>query len=56
MRKMQKMALPEASQKPASPGEGSPPDHGLLVEEAQPKVKRPPLYNVLLLNDDYTPV
>jgi len=56
MRKMQKMALPEASQKPASPGEGSPPDHGLLVEEAQPKVKRPPLYNVLLLNDDYTPM
>ena len=56
MRMMQKPALPEASQNPASPGVGSPPDQGLLVEEAQPKVKQPPLYNVLLLNDDYTPM
>lgn len=29
---------------------------GLAVEEAQPKVKRPPLYRVVLLNDDYTPM
>ncbi len=28
----------------------------LVVEEARPKVKRPPLYKVILLNDDYTPM
>jgi ATP-dependent Clp protease adaptor protein ClpS len=39
------------------------PDHpenegqsGLLTAEADPAVKRPPLYDVLLLNDDYTPM
>ena len=31
-------------------------DDGLAVQEAKPKVKRPPLYNVVLLNDDYTPM
>lgn len=31
-------------------------DRGLVVEEATPKVKRPPLYQVILLNDDYTPM
>jgi ATP-dependent Clp protease adaptor protein ClpS len=31
-------------------------DHGLVVEEATPKLKRPPQYQVLLLNDDYTPM
>ena len=30
--------------------------HGLVVEEARPKIKRPPLYKVILLNDDYTPM
>jgi ATP-dependent Clp protease adaptor protein ClpS len=29
---------------------------GLVLEEARPKVKRPPLYRVVLLNDDYTPM
>src|SRR6202158_2572473 len=29
---------------------------GLVVEEAAPKLKRPPLYQVVLLNDDYTPM
>ncbi len=29
---------------------------GVVVEEAAPKVKQPPLYRVLLLNDDYTPM
>ncbi|MBU0501008.1 MAG: ATP-dependent Clp protease adapter ClpS [Gammaproteobacteria bacterium] len=29
---------------------------GLAVEEAKPRVKRPPLYKVVLLNDDYTPM
>jgi ATP-dependent Clp protease adaptor protein ClpS len=31
-------------------------DHGAVVEEARPKVKRPSLYRVILLNDDYTPM
>src|SRR6204780_5542038 len=29
---------------------------GLVVEEATPKLKRPPLYQVVLINDDYTPM
>ena len=28
----------------------------LAVEEARPKIKRPPLYRVVLLNDDFTPM
>lgn len=28
----------------------------LVVEEAQPKLRKPPLYQVVLLNDDYTPM
>jgi ATP-dependent Clp protease adaptor protein ClpS len=31
-------------------------DHGPVVEEARPKLKKPSLYKVLLLNDDYTPM
>jgi ATP-dependent Clp protease adaptor protein ClpS len=31
-------------------------DSGLAVEEARPRVKKPPLYRVVLLNDDYTPM
>lgn len=30
--------------------------HHLLVEEAPPQLAKPPLYRVLLLNDDYTPM
>jgi len=30
--------------------------HGLVTEEAKPRLKRPPLYRVVLLNDDYTPM
>ncbi len=30
--------------------------HDLVVEEAQPRVRKPPLYQVVLLNDDYTPM
>jgi len=29
---------------------------GLAVEPAKPKLKRPPMYKVILLNDDYTPM
>ena len=31
-------------------------DDESAVQEARPKLKRPPLYNVVLLNDDYTPM
>src|SRR5689334_12704608 len=31
-------------------------EHGLVVEEARPEVARPPLYQVLLINDDFTPM
>jgi Uncharacterized conserved protein len=31
-------------------------DHGVMVETGKPEVARPPLYQVLLLNDDYTPM
>ncbi len=30
--------------------------YDMLVEEERPKLKRPPLYQVILLNDDYTPM
>ena len=29
---------------------------GLVVEQSKPKLKKPPLYKVLLHNDDYTPM
>lgn len=31
-------------------------DDDLAVQEAEPKLKRPPLYKVVLINDDYTPM
>ncbi|MFT7389234.1 MAG: ATP-dependent Clp protease adaptor protein ClpS [Candidatus Endobugula sp.] len=33
-------------------------DYGdnLLVQEAKPVLKKPPMYRVLMLNDDYTPM
>ncbi|WP_251360236.1 ATP-dependent Clp protease adapter ClpS [Kangiella sp. TOML190] len=31
-------------------------DHGLAVAETKPEVKQPPMYKVILLNDDYTPM
>lgn len=29
---------------------------GLAVEESKPKLKRPSMYKVIILNDDYTPM
>jgi ATP-dependent Clp protease adaptor protein ClpS len=29
---------------------------GLALQEARPQVKKPPLYRVVILNDDYTPM
>jgi len=31
-------------------------DDGLAVQEVKPRLKRPPLYKVILINDDYTPM
>lgn len=31
-------------------------DGGLAVLSVKPKLKRPPMYKVMLLNDDYTPM
>ena len=30
--------------------------HGIVLEAEKAKVKPPPLYKVMLLNDDYTPM
>ncbi|MAT66122.1 MAG: ATP-dependent Clp protease adapter ClpS [Gammaproteobacteria bacterium] len=40
------------SQEPKQPNQ----DDGLAVQEDKPKLKKPPLYKVVLLNDDYTPM
>jgi ATP-dependent Clp protease adaptor protein ClpS len=40
-----------STQDPNQPQEAGP-----SVEEARPRLKRPPMYRVLLLNDDYTPM
>ena len=46
----------------AGDGDGDEPDFGeehdvsLVTEEAEPELKRPPMYKVILLNDDYTPM
>lgn len=31
-------------------------DNDVTVQEAAPKLKKPPLYKVILLNDDFTPM
>ncbi|MDX2425422.1 MAG: ATP-dependent Clp protease adapter ClpS [Cycloclasticus sp.] len=31
-------------------------DGSLAVQEAKPKLQKPPMYKVLLLNDDFTPM
>ena len=31
-------------------------DDGLAVQEARPKLKKPSMYQVVLLNDDFTPM
>lgn len=32
------------------------PDREVAIDEARPRLKRPPLYRVVLINDDYTPM
>jgi len=41
---------------PVHSGEETLGDDGLVVQEARPKLKPPPMYQVLLLNDDFTPM
>ncbi len=31
-------------------------EHGIALQESEPKLKKPPMYKVVLLNDDYTPM
>ncbi|MEH6587789.1 MAG: ATP-dependent Clp protease adapter ClpS [Halioglobus sp.] len=31
-------------------------DGGVALQESKPKLKKPPLFKVVLLNDDYTPM
>jgi ATP-dependent Clp protease adaptor protein ClpS len=31
-------------------------DDGLAVQESRPKLKKPPMFQVVLLNDDFTPM
>ena len=31
-------------------------EESLALQEAKPRLKRPPLYRVILVNDDYTPM
>jgi len=31
-------------------------EDGVALQEAPPKLKKPPLYRVVMLNDDYTPM
>lgn len=47
--------MAELSKEPREDG-GDEGNFGLAVEEARPKLKKPPLYRVVLLNDDYTPM
>ncbi|NKI34516.1 ATP-dependent Clp protease adapter ClpS [Wenzhouxiangella sp. XN79A] len=32
------------------------PNDGLALEESRPEVRKPPLYKVVVLNDDFTPM
>ena len=41
-----------AEEDPLEPGR----DTGALEAPVEPKIKKPPLYRVVLLNDDYTPM
>lgn len=38
------------------PGSRPEDGRGLAIEEARPKLKKPPLFRVILINDDYTPM
>lgn len=52
--------MPDQPNSPATPNSpqhpGSHSGDGVVAERVKPKLKKPPLYKVLLLNDDYTPM
>jgi ATP-dependent Clp protease adaptor protein ClpS len=52
MRLSSQIRLISSQQRPVSHEGGS----GLAVEQAKPALQAPPLYRVILLNDDYTPM
>jgi len=41
---------------PSKPEHEQEREYGAVVESTRPEVARPPLFSVLLLNDDYTPM
>lgn len=45
-----------SDRKPEKPEVGDNDSHDLAVAEARPKLKKPSLFNVVLINDDYTPM
>ena len=45
-----------SEQDPSKPTIDDHGDYGLALEEARPKLKKPSLYRVVLINDDYTPM
>ena len=45
-----------SEQDPFDSGTGTDQDRGLVVETTKPKLKKPPLFRVVLINDDYTPM
>jgi ATP-dependent Clp protease adaptor protein ClpS len=46
--------MPRSNTPPPTPDRQH--DHGVVVEHARPEVIRPPLFQVVLLNDDFTPM
>lgn len=55
--------MPNLSDNPVTPPAVSPPDNGQIgntdtgvMLKSRPKTKRPSMYKVLLLNDDFTPM
>jgi ATP-dependent Clp protease adaptor protein ClpS len=40
----------------STPSHSSPPDGELMLAEPQTKTKKPPMYKVVMMNDDYTPM
>jgi len=43
-----------AGDEPSDPAQDD--DSGVAVETSKPELKRPPMYKVILMNDDYTPM
>lgn len=48
-----KESIPRASMNDSDDEAG---DSGVAIQTQKPKLKRPPLYKVVMINDDYTPM